>query len=96
MTDRCLVSIDGNIIHLIDMVVKEALLRMGLDDLAQGLPTELFGRKSRRLTVQPLWRPERSKRRRVRTHLNRQRHSSYSQTLFWHHLSKGAASLLKR
>lgn len=51
MTDRCLIGVDRNIIHLIDVVVKEALLRMGLDDLAQGLPAELFGRQSRRLVV---------------------------------------------
>lgn len=51
VTDRCLISVDRNVIHLIDVVVKEALLRMGLDDLAQGLSTELFGRQSGRLTV---------------------------------------------
>lgn len=58
-TDRGLVSVEGNIVHLIDMVVQEALLRMGLDDLAQGLPAQLFGRQSWRLTVYTLWRPER-------------------------------------
>lgn len=51
VTDRRLISVDRNVIHLVDVVVKEALLRMGLDDLAQGLSAELFGRQSGRLTV---------------------------------------------
>lgn len=42
-TDRGLISIDGNIVHLVEVVVQEALLGMGLDDLAQGLPAQLLG-----------------------------------------------------
>lgn len=56
-TDRGLVSIDGDIIHLAEVVVQEALLRVGLDDLAQGLPAQLLGRQSWGLAVYPLWRP---------------------------------------
>lgn len=56
-TDRGLVSIDGNIIHLIEMVVQETLLGVGLDYLAQGLPAQLFGRQSWRWSIHPLWRP---------------------------------------
>lgn len=33
-TDRGLISIDGNIVHLVEVVVQEALLGVGLDDLA--------------------------------------------------------------
>lgn len=57
-TDRGLISIDGNIVHLVEVVVQEALLGVGLDDLAQGLPAQLFGGQSWRLAVKPLWRPE--------------------------------------
>lgn len=57
-TDRGLIGVDRNIVHLVEVVVQEALLRVGLNDLAQGLPAQLFGRQSWRLTVYPLWRPE--------------------------------------
>lgn len=57
-TDRGLVGVDRNIVHLVEVVVQEALLRMGLDDLAQGLPAQLFGGQSWRLTVYPVWGPE--------------------------------------
>lgn len=56
-TDRGLVGVDGDIVHLIEVVVQEALLRVGLDDLAQRLPAQLLGGQSWRLAVQPLWRP---------------------------------------
>lgn len=62
-TDRGLIGVDGNIVHLVEVVVQEALLRVGLDDLVQGLPAQLFGGQSWRLTVYPLWRPERGKER---------------------------------
>lgn len=57
-TDRGLICVDRNIVHLVEVVVQEALLRMGLDDLAQGLPAQLFGGQSWRLTVYPVWGPE--------------------------------------
>lgn len=62
-TDRGLIRVDRNIVHLVEVVVQEALLRVGLDDLAQGLPAQLFGRQSWRLTVYPLRRPEEEKER---------------------------------
>lgn len=61
-TDRGLVSIDRDVVHLVEVVVQEALLRMGLDDLAQGLPAQLLGRQSWRLAVYPLRRPAEEKR----------------------------------
>lgn len=62
-TDRGLVSVDGNIVHLVEVVVQEALLGVGLDDLAQGLSAQLLGGQSWRLAVDPLWRPDRAKER---------------------------------
>lgn len=50
-TDRGFISIDRNIVHLAEVVVQEALLGVGLDDLAQGLPAQLFGGQSWRLAV---------------------------------------------
>ena len=61
LTDRGLVSVDGNVVHLVEVVVQEALLRVGLDDLAQGFPAQLLGGQSWRLAVQSLWRPERGR-----------------------------------
>ncbi len=63
-TDRGLIGIDRNVVHLVEVVVQEALLGVGLDDLAQGLPAQLLGGQSWRLAVQPLWRPEGGKERR--------------------------------
>lgn len=62
-TDRGLVSVDGNIVHLVEVVVQEALLGVGLDDLAQGLSAQLLGGQSWRLAVDPLWRPDGAKER---------------------------------
>lgn len=57
-TDRGFVSVDRDVVHLVEVVVQEALLRVGLDDLTQGLSAQLFGGQSRGLTVYPLRRPE--------------------------------------
>lgn len=57
-TDRGFVSVGGDVVHLVEVVVQEALLRVGLDDLTEGLPAQLLGRQSGRLTVDALWRPE--------------------------------------
>lgn len=46
LTDRGLVGVDGNVVHLVEVVVQKALLRVGLDDLAQGLPAQLLGGQS--------------------------------------------------
>lgn len=45
------------------MIVQQALLGVGLDDLAQGLPAQLLGRESWRLAIYPIWRPEAGKQR---------------------------------
>lgn len=55
--DRGFVSVGGDVVHLVEVVVQEALLRVGLDDLTQGLPAQLLGGQSGRLTVDPLRRP---------------------------------------
>lgn len=57
-TDRGFVSVDGNVVHLIEVVVQETLLRMGLEDLAQCFPAQLLWRQSWRLTIYPIGRPE--------------------------------------
>lgn len=56
-TDRGFVSVGGDVVHLVEVVVQEALLRVGLDDLTQGLPAQLLRGQSRRLTVNALRRP---------------------------------------
>lgn len=80
-TDRGLVSVDGNIVHLVEVVVQEALLGVGLDDLAQGLSAQLLGGQSWRLAVDPLWRPDRAKEREEEeksgTETKRQKHYYY-------------------
>lgn len=57
-TNRGFVSVGGNVVHLVEVVVQEALLRVGLDDLTQGLPAQLLRGQSRRLTVDALRRPD--------------------------------------
>lgn len=56
-TDRGFVGVGGDVVHLVEVVVQEALLRVGLDDLTQGLPAQLLWGQSRRLTVDALRRP---------------------------------------
>lgn len=57
-THRGLVGVDGDVVHLVDVVVQQTLLGVSLDDLAQGLPAQLLRRQSRRLTVNPIRRAE--------------------------------------
>ena len=56
-TDRGLVGVDWHVVHLVEVVVQQALLGVGLDDLAQGLPAQLLWGQSRGKAVHALGRP---------------------------------------
>ena len=56
-TDRGLVGVDWHVVHLVEVVVQQALLGVGLDDLAQGLPAQLLWGQSGGKAVHALGRP---------------------------------------
>lgn len=56
--DRGFVGVDWNVIHLVEVVVQQALLGVSLDDLAQCFPAQLLRGQSWRLAIYPIWRPE--------------------------------------
>lgn len=57
-THRGFVGVDRNVVHLIEVVVQETLLRMRLNNLAQCFPAQLLRGQSWRLTIYPIGRPE--------------------------------------
>lgn len=79
-TDRGLVSIDGNVVHLVEVVVQETLLGVGLDDLAQRLPAQLLRWESGRLAIDPVWRPEGGKRKEESRNEGKKKRSRHGET----------------